>query len=613
MSASPESRIANPAVPRACAAAVVVIAGIIYALVWLACLKTTGGHFTYALDDPYIHLAIAKNLAFHGVWGVTPFAPASASSSPLWTSLLALAIRIAGNSVYWPVALGIVFSLAATLLVFRQFNRAGIIAPLAAICALGVFAIGPLQVLPFTGMEHSLQVFLDLIYGFWLIGALTGDHKNKELLGVAVLVGLMCLSRYEDAFLTLAPIAACVLKRNWRLAAAVAGGVILGIGIFALYSRLNGMPPVPNSILLKGNLPKTTIPAFFETIGARTLMLIHSTVLELWDLLVMATACALTMRFTRLNETTKGLQLWIWTIVCAAVCHCALALAGIFYRYEAYLIVSLFTVVVLSIQRLITFEWPAHDAPMTSRQWILAIAGVTAAQIVLARVLWFYQLNVNLIIFLYLIGLILLGAMTVGALNRGRFARVLLAAWSVGALVATVQNRALTAMKDVPKACSDIYLQQYQMSRFVARYYPDGRLAANDIGAVTYFSHVHLLDLMGLASDRVRRLLLKHTYSTATLGAEIYRYKPDLIIAYPDWFTGRRSLPATLIPVVHWTIPPITTAACRTVSFYALTPEAAERLRGQLKQFQPELPSRVQVDYFSLPKPAAGGTRAPAS
>ena len=43
--------------------------------------QDTGATLVYGLDDAYIHMAIAKNLARHGVWGVTPFHFASASSS----------------------------------------------------------------------------------------------------------------------------------------------------------------------------------------------------------------------------------------------------------------------------------------------------------------------------------------------------------------------------------------------------------------------------------------------------------------------------------------------------------------------------------------------------
>jgi hypothetical protein len=41
-----------------------------------------GGSFTYALDDAYIHLAMAKNFPL-GVWGTTRYEFSSSSSSLL--------------------------------------------------------------------------------------------------------------------------------------------------------------------------------------------------------------------------------------------------------------------------------------------------------------------------------------------------------------------------------------------------------------------------------------------------------------------------------------------------------------------------------------------------
>src|SRR6266851_2122500 len=76
--------------PAARAGSVLIIAGMIgiylltCATLLMLSLARTQWHLVYPLDDAYIHMAIAKNLAQHGVWGVTSHEFTSCSSSPLW-------------------------------------------------------------------------------------------------------------------------------------------------------------------------------------------------------------------------------------------------------------------------------------------------------------------------------------------------------------------------------------------------------------------------------------------------------------------------------------------------------------------------------------------------
>src|SRR5687768_3389495 len=81
----------------ALAVAVLAVLLVCGAVVWLA-LRQTDGVLVYALDDPYIHMAIAKNLSENGTWGVNPGEFAGASSSPLWTLLLAGVYGVRGSA-----------------------------------------------------------------------------------------------------------------------------------------------------------------------------------------------------------------------------------------------------------------------------------------------------------------------------------------------------------------------------------------------------------------------------------------------------------------------------------------------------------------------------------
>ena len=76
--------------------------------------RALNGRLIYALDDPYIHMSVARNLAAHGVWGLRGDEFASASSAPLWTLLLGAIYRVAGPGDWTPLVLN---ALAAGLCV----------------------------------------------------------------------------------------------------------------------------------------------------------------------------------------------------------------------------------------------------------------------------------------------------------------------------------------------------------------------------------------------------------------------------------------------------------------------------------------------------------------
>ena len=65
--------------------------------------RANQGHIIYALDDAYIGMAIAKNIALHGVYGVCKYHVTGASSSILWPWLIALCYRVFGVNELAPL------------------------------------------------------------------------------------------------------------------------------------------------------------------------------------------------------------------------------------------------------------------------------------------------------------------------------------------------------------------------------------------------------------------------------------------------------------------------------------------------------------------------------
>src|SRR4051794_15766820 len=106
--------------PAAILLLLITIAGII-----VVALVRDRGVFTYGLDDPYIHMAIARNLVVHGLWGVTPDAFVSASSSPLWILILSIFQLLGISLTVVPLLLNVLSATAILVLGYRESQREG--------------------------------------------------------------------------------------------------------------------------------------------------------------------------------------------------------------------------------------------------------------------------------------------------------------------------------------------------------------------------------------------------------------------------------------------------------------------------------------------------------
>ncbi|MGI8309380.1 hypothetical protein [Saccharopolyspora hattusasensis] len=158
------------------------------------------------IDDSYITLSYARNLAFHGHWGLIGAEVSNSATAPLNVLVLAAAIEVVREPV---VALGVVFVLANVALsaflgsAARTSGFPGWIGSLGAL----LVAANPL-VLSTVGLEMTLA---SALLGLLL---LAGVRRRPVLFGLAA--GLLALTRLDlGVFVLVVLIGLPSLWRGW--------------------------------------------------------------------------------------------------------------------------------------------------------------------------------------------------------------------------------------------------------------------------------------------------------------------------------------------------------------------------------------------------------------
>jgi hypothetical protein len=207
-------------------------------------LLLDGGHFTYTLDDPYIHLALAKNIML-GTYGINPGEPAAPSSSILWPFLLAPFSVLPGILFeLTPLVMNLLcfagFICILTLLFEALPMRQRLFTIACVVLSLNVFG------LVFNGMEHELQVLLVAFIVLCLI------RKSYRYLYIAAII--LPFVRYEGLAISVPVLVYTfytVNRRNSLLALMV---IAIGICSFSLWLHRQGLGYLPSSVLAKSNV-----------------------------------------------------------------------------------------------------------------------------------------------------------------------------------------------------------------------------------------------------------------------------------------------------------------------------------------------------------------------
>ena len=501
-------------------------------------LEGTDGHLVYALDDAYIHMAMAKNIALHGVWGVTRYGFSSTSSSPLWLLVLTACYYAFGVNGVTPFILNVVFGTAVCAAAFVVLKKSGVGKIRLLVCLFAITSLTPLLTLIFGGMEHTMHTFLAVAFLYASTSVLAKSAPaGKDYAAVIGLSPLLTLARYEGIFLVAVVAALLLLKKKLPAAFLVLAAGALPLIVLGFISTSQGWYFLPNSIILKidssgpyefGYKTALNLSGFGNVVRAPHILM-----------LILGSLAAFALAVKKYRHLWHPAAIMPALFVAAAFLHMQYCRTGHFYRYEAYLVT---------------------------------------------------------------LGLVTLGAALPAAAPKAVHAelkRASLAYYSAVALLLAFAawplcTRAGDAYRDTPRAPVNIYEQQYQMGLFLKEFYAGEVVAANDVGAINYLADIECLDLFGLATMEVAEAKIHRRYDTREIATLAAARGADIAVVYKDWYASSGGLPPEWPFIGSWRITGNVVCAYPEVQFYAISPDQQFELLHNLVDFSERLPETVE-------------------
>jgi len=506
-------------------------------------LQLTNGFFPYPIDDTCIHLAIAKNLAVHHVWGISPGEFVSAASSILYPLILAGTVKIFGAHLIIPFLVNVLAAIILLVVMQNWLIRQGVQSWSRLWILVAVVLLTPLPVLAMAGMEHILQLLFTFLFIVHFSEELEkktrAESKNWRFPWTVYLYAtLMVTTRYEC--LSILAIACLILLFHRKFLQSVSLGAcaIIPIIIFGLYSMSHGNYFFPNSVILKSGAPPLTFDGlydfftggifgklFFSVVG-------YNTVAPQRLLILLPLAYLL---FNKKMGDKAGYKYMLLLTMAAVFSHLSLTGYAAFPRYEAYLVGC--AVVILGV----LIEKYGQDLFSINRPLGLAIA----------------------YLFTLFLGLPLL-------------------------------LRTTTAFGDLNKASIANYQIQYQLGQFLKKHYNNDAIALEALGYVSYATDGKKLDIVGLGDIDVARSLKGNYYSANYLDS--LSKKDNVKLAICSEYSTIPALLQRWKKVATWQTP--LQYGGYYVSFYAVDSSIAPSLKKNLVDYQKSLPEGENIIYY---------------
>jgi hypothetical protein len=517
----------------------------------LACLGYLAGEIYarsglgFPLDDSFIHLQFARNLAAGRGLSYNPGEVVTGSTAPLWTALLAPLFFLPGNVFFWVKVLGMALYLAGVDATRRLATELGLSSGLATLAGALTFATGPLVWSALSGMEIPLFILLSL-WGTILHLRERADPERPPL--ALPVFALSILARPEGVLLVLAAVldrllvfrrgepgldppaeesALSLVRPRLRPLVSGLGLAALGIAGSFLFYRLAGGSFLPTTFAVKGSSVQRYLP------DLQYLYVVLGILFRPQPYMVLLAGGGVIRLVAALGTPRdRGLLPVLWTF-------------GLPLGYSLMSPLG---------RGLIAGNFGRYYFPLFPFVVLLGVLGLESAALALGSRL---RRGGSALPWGLLLSVLLLWPAVSGLVEgAGRY----------------VQNVANVDDGDVRAA---LWLRGHLPA--------DAVLAVNDIGALKYLLPNRVIDLVGISSPELRREVaddLSHgrarSWDEAMLRA-LARRQPDYLVIFPSWFPTVGQVPGFRL-VRSFEIPNNVTMGGAEIAVYA-TPWTRHSLR----------------------------------
>lgn len=452
------------------------------AIAYVLAERTTG--LGFPLDDSWIHAQFARNLATGQGWAFNPGEPSAGSTSQLWSILLAIPIALGVDVIVSAKALGIALAVATAVFAFELTRSLSGTVTTAAAAGLAVALSPRLTWGGVSGMEVPLYTATACLT---LLVFIRCDGRYGWIWGG--LCGLAAMARPEVAVLMPILVAVGWWRRGTASTTSPQRDLAFALGAFCV---VIGVSVTLNMAASGRPLPGT----FYAKTGDTGLMnaVLRFDIPELWQSVTSRPFGALNMVTRYMIEQSAVMFLFIAPGL--------LAVLGLLRDRRAAAGIAVALVLLVSP---LAMGMLAPVSPIVTQEG---------------------RYIAHLLVLFFIVSI-------VGAQELARRVRYPIVVWAFVVLaIARLLSQNVAFTDRYVAQVDNINQLHIEMAHWIAeRTPPDAVIAANDIGAIGYFSNRRIVDLEGLVTPEILPYRRQRRHVEF-----LERVRPNLLVVFPQWY-----------------------------------------------------------------------------